>query len=126
MLPYNIRNTLSRLGEAIYQIPEQFKAWSQNESSQLFGGNFGGISIKENRTNPLKIIGYESYSIPPAPPKSPSRDFFLPPSYVSCPEATWVSGLVSLFHGKTHCLKPTRFLIKYKVLTGSYCHLWSI
>ena len=29
-----IRNTLSRLGEAIYQTPEQFKAWSQNHGHE--------------------------------------------------------------------------------------------
>jgi len=104
MLPYNIRNTLSRLGEAIYQIPEQFKAWSQNESSQLFGGNFGGISIKENRTNPLKIIGYESYSIPPAPPLLCGGRMF-------CPRAI-SSGFGSNFFAKPPPVKPLDAVLK--------------
>jgi len=28
--PHSLRSTLSRLGEALCQTPEQFKAWSQN------------------------------------------------------------------------------------------------
>jgi len=28
--PHSFRNTLARLGEQIWQSPEQFKTWSQN------------------------------------------------------------------------------------------------